>query len=165
MIRVGDADIRRRLRRNIRNNVVVNFTVIRVELQIDRNIRVECLKIRDRFFVNIRLTDVRVVFCPERDLILLCRVEALRHFKCSLFLRAVTSGQPCCSPGQTDERHRTGQHLFPEWSHPFTPPCDTPAIIFLRNTKNSTISGTEITTTAAIMAGIFSLPKPFSRIS
>ena len=67
MIRVGDADIRRRLRRNIRNNVVVNFAVIRVELQIDRNIRVECLKIRDRFFVNIRLTDVRVVFCPERD--------------------------------------------------------------------------------------------------
>ena len=55
MIRVGDADIRRRLRRNIRNNVVVNFSVIRVQLQIDRNIRVECLKIRDRFFVNIRL--------------------------------------------------------------------------------------------------------------
>lgn len=27
------------------------------------------------------------------------------------------------------------------------------------------MSGTEITTTAAIMAGIFSRPKPFSRIS
>ena len=65
MIRVGDADIRRRLRRNIRNNVVVNFAVIRVQLQIDRDIRVECLKILDRFFVNIRLTDVRVVFLPQ----------------------------------------------------------------------------------------------------
>ena len=65
MIRVGDADIRRRLRRNIRNNVVVNFAVIRVQLQIDRNIRVECLKIRDRFFVNIRLTDVRVIFAQN----------------------------------------------------------------------------------------------------
>lgn len=64
MVRVGDADIRRRLRRNIRNNVVVNFAVIRVQLQIDRNIRVECLKIRDRFFVNIRLT-VFVSFLPR----------------------------------------------------------------------------------------------------
>ena len=65
MVRVGDADIRRRLRRNIRNNVVVNFAVIRVQLQIDRDIRVECLKIRDRFFVNIRLTVLFVSFFAQ----------------------------------------------------------------------------------------------------
>ena len=38
-------------------------------------------------------------------------------------------------------------------------------MIFFRNARNSSTSGTEITTTAAIMAGIFSRPKPFSRIS
>ena len=40
-----------------------------------------------------------------------------------------------------------------------------PAMIFLRKIRNSTISGAEMTQTAAIMAGILSLPKPFSRIS
>ena len=38
-------------------------------------------------------------------------------------------------------------------------------MILLRKIRNSTISGTEITTTAAIIAGMFSRPKPFSRIS
>ena len=37
-------------------------------------------------------------------------------------------------------------------------------MIFLRKSRNSTTSGTEITTTAAIIAGMFSRPKPFSRI-
>ena len=37
-------------------------------------------------------------------------------------------------------------------------------MIFLRKTKNSKISGTEMTSTAAIMAGIFSRQKPFSRM-
>ena len=36
-------------------------------------------------------------------------------------------------------------------------------ILFL-NSKNKTISGREMTTTAAIIAGMFSLPKPFSRM-
>ena len=39
---------------------------------------------------------------------------------------------------------------------------NTPAIIFRLNIRNKTTSGTEITTTAAIIAGTFSLPKPFS---
>ena len=38
-------------------------------------------------------------------------------------------------------------------------------MIFFRKIRNRTISGTEMTTTAAIMAGMFSRPKPFSRIS
>ena len=38
-------------------------------------------------------------------------------------------------------------------------------MIFLWKIRNSTISGTEMTTTAAIIAGMFSRPKPFSRIS
>ena len=49
--------------------------------------------------------------------------------------------------------------------HPLVPPLETPAMTFLRKIRNSTISGTEMTTTAAIMAGMFSRPKPFSRIS
>ena len=50
-------------------------------------------------------------------------------------------------------------------AYPFVPPLATPSMIFLRKIKNSTISGTEMTTTAAIIAGMFSRPKPFSRIS
>lgn len=34
-----------------------------------------------------------------------------------------------------------------------------------RKIRNSAISGAEMTTTAAIIAGMFSRPKPFSRIS
>ena len=49
--------------------------------------------------------------------------------------------------------------------HPLIPPLDTPDMILLRKARNSAISGTEITTTAAIMAGMFSRPKPFWRIS
>ena len=49
--------------------------------------------------------------------------------------------------------------------HPFVPPLATPSMILLRKNRNSIIRGREMTTTAAIIAGIFSLPKPFSRIS
>ena len=51
------------------------------------------------------------------------------------------------------------------YHHPFVPPLETPSMILSLNNKNSTMRGNEITTTAAIMAGIFSRPKPFSRIS
>ena len=37
-------------------------------------------------------------------------------------------------------------------------------MILLRKTRKSTISGMEITTTAAIMAGMLSRPKPCSRL-
>ena len=50
-------------------------------------------------------------------------------------------------------------------SFPLVPPLATPAMIFLWKIKNRMIRGREMTTTAAIMAGIFSRPKPFSRIS
>ena len=38
-------------------------------------------------------------------------------------------------------------------------------MIFLRKIRKRTISGTEMATTAAIMAGTFARPKPFWRIS
>ena len=60
-----------------------------------------------------------------------------------------------------DQEKDKGKLLF----HPFVPPLETPAMIFFRKTRNSTISGTLITTTAAIIAGVFSRPKPFSRIA
>ena len=69
--------------------------------------------------------------------------------------------------GQSHQRcqHQQQRQKFAKFHHPLVPPLETPSMIFLRNTRNSTISGTEMTTTAAIMAGMFSLPKPFSRIS
>ena len=51
------------------------------------------------------------------------------------------------------------------FSYPFVPLLETPSMIFSRKIRKSTTSGIEITTTAAIMAGIFSRPNPFSRIS
>ena len=39
--------------------------------------------------------------------------------------------------------------------HPFVPPLATPSMIFFRKTRNRTIRGREITTTAAIIEGIF----------
>ena len=38
-------------------------------------------------------------------------------------------------------------------------------MIFFRKMRKRTINGTLMTTTAAIIAGVFSRPKPFSRIS
>ena len=52
-----------------------------------------------------------------------------------------------------------------EFFHPFVPPLATPSMIFLRKTRKRMIKGRLITTTAAIIAGIFSRPKPFSLIS
>lgn len=45
------------------------------------------------------------------------------------------------------------------------PPRATPDMICFRYPRNSRIRGMEITTTAAIIAGMFARPKPLSRIS
>ena len=50
--------------------------------------------------------------------------------------------------------------LFFSYYYPFKPLLDTPLIICFLNTANKTKSGIETHTTAAIIAGIFSRPKP-----
>ena len=70
MIRISDADIRRRIGGNIGNNVIIDFAVIRIQIQIHRDIGIQCLKIRDSFFVNIRLGFVGIIFRPEGDFVI-----------------------------------------------------------------------------------------------
>ena len=159
MVRIGNADIRRRLGGNICDNVVVYLAVIGIQPQVHGNVRIQLFKIRDRLLINIGLALVRVIFCPKRQLVLLLSVKLFRHRKPGCLLRAMAACQKQARSQQPCRR------FCPAMSHPLIPPRDTPAMIFLRNTRNSTISGTLITTTAAIIAGIFSRPKPFSRIS
>ena len=160
MIGIGDADIGRRPCGNIRDHVVVDIAVIRVQTKVHGNVRIQLLKIRDGLLVNLRLVDVRIVLRPEGDLVLLRGVKFLRHGKRRLLPLPVAAGQK--TQAQKEQKRR---QLFSNSYHPFIPPLDTPSMIFLRNARNRMISGTEITTTAAIIAGMFSRPKPFSRIS
>jgi prepilin-type N-terminal cleavage/methylation domain-containing protein len=84
--------------------------------------------------------------------------EAFRHGKSDALFRAVTAAEQ----RQQKKAQQGGSKAS---DHPLVPPLDTPAMIFFRKIRNRMISGTEMTTTAAIIAGIFSRPKPFSRIS
>ena len=162
MVRIGDAHVRRGSRGNVCDDVIIDIAVIRIKAQIHRNIRVQLLKVGDRLLIDLCLIDIRIVFRPECNLIISGGVKALRHRESGLLSLSVAAGKKR-QAHKAEARKR--RNSFPRLSHPFIPPLDTPSIIFFRNTRNRMISGTEMTTTAAIMAGIFSRPKPFSRIS
>ena len=70
MVRVGDADIRRRVRGDVGDDVVINFSVIRIQLQIHRDVWVKGLKIGNCLLIDIGLGLVRIVFRPEGNLII-----------------------------------------------------------------------------------------------
>ena len=123
------------------------------------DVGIERLKVRNGLLVDLGLGLVGVVLGPEADLILPGAVKALRHDKVVIAARAVAGRER----QQAQRAQQRAEDAFPSF-HPLVPPLETPAMIFLRKSRNSTISGTEITTTAAIMAGMFSRPKPFSRI-
>ena len=78
----------------------------------------------------------------------------------------INSGLPGAPVGHHHNQRQAHRYCASKpASHPFVPPLDTPSMTFFLNIRNSTISGTDITTTAAIIAGTFSRPNPFSRIS
>ena len=168
MVGIGNADIGGGVRSDVGDHIVVNFPVIGVQPQVHGDIGVQRFKIGDGLLVDGHLGQVGVVLCPEGDLKIPPCVEGVRDHKCSgalrrgRFLRQLRSAAVAARE-RADKRQSQRQSKDP--FHPFVPPRATPAMIFFRNTRNSTISGAEITTTAAIMAGMFSRPKPFSRIS
>ena len=133
-----------------------------IQSEIHRDVRVEFLKIRDRLSVDCDLRPVRVILRPERYGMLPLRVEFLRDGKRIRADRSMTAGENAAQNGKG--KNQSGCLPYPA-SHPFVPPLETPAMIFLWKIRNRTINGTEMTTTAAIMAGMFSRPNPFSRIS
>ena len=89
----------------------------------------------------------------------------MRNTFLGLILPSVTS--VFCIYLLKEKQHGSGPVVSPEVSqvYPLVPPLATPAMTLRRKIRNSRIRGTEITTTAAIIAGMFSRPKPFSRIS
>ena len=157
MVGIGNADIGCGICGNIGDDIVIDLAIVGIKPQIHLNVGIAFFKSGDGVFVDLYLRHVGVVFCPEGNLVVFCGVELLGNGKGTLFFRAVT--------GRERENHHKEQQDRYKLFHPFVPPLDTPSMIFLRNSRNSTISGREMTTTAAIMAGIFSRPKPFSRIS
>ena len=160
MIRIGDADVRRRIRRDIRDHIVVDLPVVRIQANVDVDIGIQLLKRLDRRLIDLRLRFIGIILCPKRELLFLRRVKRFGHFK---------GGKPACAMASCTygdgENRRQQQRRFFHCVHPFVPPLDTPSMILLRNSRNSTMSGSEIATTAAIMAGMFSRPNPFSRIA
>ena len=159
VVGVGDAHVGRGVGGDIGDHVVVDLTVVGVQPQPHGDIGVQRLKIIDGLVVDIHLRLVGVVLGPERDLILPGLVKAVRHGEGVLPAGAVAAAQR----QQRKQRQQRGEAHF--FHHPLVPPLETPSMTLLRNRRNSTISGTEMTTTAAIMAGIFSRPKPFSRMA
>ena len=81
MVRIRDADVRRRVCLDIGDDIVIDAAIIRIETKIDFDIGVKRLKICDRLFIYTGLIDVGIVLCPEGDLVIAGGVKLLRHFK------------------------------------------------------------------------------------
>ena len=158
MIRIGDADVRRRIGRDIGDHVVVDPAVICIEPHIHRHVRVQRLETVNCLLVDSHLILVRVVLRPEDDLQRRFVVKMIRYGECA-------SAPLPVAPGEQEQHQQREEGSRDPFRHPLVPPLDTPAMIFFRKMRKRTISGTLMTTTAAIIAGVFSRPKPFSRIS
>ena len=163
VVRIGDADIGCGIGGDVRDDIVVDAPVVGIEPHVHRDIRVQGLKVRDGLLVDGRLDLVGVVFGPEGDFVLPGTVKALRNREGCSPAGAVAGAQRQHAEEHQQRQKEGRESVSPD--HPLVPPLETPAMTFLRKIRNSTISGTEMTTTAAIMAGMFSRPKPFSRIS
>ena len=161
MVGIGYAYVRRRAGGDVCYDVVIYFPVIRVKADIDLDVRVKRFKVGNGFSVYFHLRFVRIVLCPERYFVIFRRIKLLRQGEIGGKPRAVT---------RRENRHdrakeNSGKHRRENSFHPFVPPLATPSIILFLNTRKRIISGSDTATTAAIIAGMFSLPKPFSLIS
>ena len=162
MVRISYADIRRRTGRDVRDDIVIDLVVIRIKPEVYLDVRIELLKIFYGLIVYLRLGDVGIVLCPENYLVSLIGIKSFRHRKlCRTFL-AVTA----CKRRQNEScRHERSDDLEETFSHPLVPSLDTPSMILFLKIRKRIMRGNDTATTAAIMAGMLSLPKPFSRIS
>ena len=158
MVGIGDAHIGSGGGGNVGNDVVVDAAVIGVQPHFHGDVGVQRVELGNGLLVDIGLGDVGVVLGPEGDGKLAAGIQLLWQLEAGALPGPVAAGKGQQQGGDQQQ----GKHSF---FHPLVPPLATPAMIFLWKSRNSTISGREITTTAAIMAGMFSRPKPFSRIS
>ena len=158
VIRIGNAYIRGCAGGDVGDDIVVDPPVVGIQAHVHRDIRIEFLKVRNGLFINGGLAFVGIILGPERDFICLCFIKFFRDDK-----GVHSPGAMAPAQGRQTEAHQ-GRSKFLHHA-PLVPPLDTLAMIFLWKIRKRIISGTEITTTAAIIAGMFSRPKPFSRIS
>ena len=164
VVGVGDADVGGGVRGDVGNDVVVDFAVVRIQPEIHGDVGIQRFKVRNGLLVDVHLSHVGVVFCPEGDLIPPGGVEFVGNRIGTGSGGILPGGKRTVAAGE-GKGQRKGKQQGKQLFHPFTPPLETPSMIFFRKIRNRTISGREMATTAAIMAGMFSRPKPFSRIS
>ncbi len=93
MIRVRDRHIRGRARRNVRDDIVVDLPVIRIQLHLHLDVRIQRLKILNGFFVHRRLVFVRVILRPERDFNGLRLIQRVRDLELRRLMRPVARRQ------------------------------------------------------------------------
>ena len=174
VVGVSDAHIGGGIRGDVGDDIVVDLAIVGIQPQVDRDVGIQLLEAGDGTIVDLHLGHLGIVLGPEGNFVIPGGVEGFRNFENLLLLRAVAGGE-----GNQEDKNQEQTAKFPEIAtpvctparndsvifHPFIPPLETPAMIFFRKIRNRTISGAEMTQTAAIMAGIFSRPKPFSRIS
>ena len=158
VVRVGDAYVGRGGGGNVGDDVVVDLGIVGVKADRHVDIGIKLLKVRHRLLIDLYLGLVGVVLGPEGDVVVPAFVKALRDLKYASLPRAVAARQQ----GQTAQQPKRREDA-PDL-HPLVPPLETPSMIFLRKIRNRTISGRDTATTAAIMAGMFSRPKPLSRM-
>ena len=79
IVRISDADIRRRVGGNIGNDIIIDLTVVRIQTHIDRHIRVQGFKIFDRLLIDPGLCLVGIIFRPESELDRFRGIESLRN--------------------------------------------------------------------------------------
>ena len=93
MVGVGDAYVGRGIRGNIGDNIIINFSIIRIQTEIDSDVRIQRLKICNCLFINIRLRLVRIIFGPKSDLVLPGGIELFGDGKGFLASFAVAAGK------------------------------------------------------------------------
>ena len=161
MVGIGYAYIRRCVGCNVCDNVVIYFAVVRIKPKAYFYVWVEQFKVAYGLLVYPCLVLIGIVLGPEGKLILPRSIELLRHYERIHAAGAVARRERAA---ERNERYYKAYGFYCA-AHPFNPPLDTPSIIFFLKIRNSAMSGTDIATTAAIIAGMLSRPKPPSRMA
>ena len=169
MVRISNTYIGRRVGGDVGDDIVVDLAVIRIQTHIDLYVGIDFLEVLYSLFINSGLGLVGIILGPEGNLELPGSIKGFGHLEFRHTGGTMAAGQQTAGQCQQQDKDRQEPAQEPRAYffilHPLIPPLETPAMIFLRKIRKRTISGIEIATTAAIMAGMFSRPKPFSRIS
>ncbi len=93
VVRVRDRHIRCGAGRNVRDDIVVDLPVIRIQLHLHLDVRIQRLEIPDRLLVHRRLVFIRVIFRPERDFNGLRLIQRVRDLELRRLMRPVARRQ------------------------------------------------------------------------